>query len=194
MRIAALIGSALLLFSLVACGGVAEPAIEPELVPVPLKAEDTPVPVSFRVPDLGIDTNLIDLGRDAKTGELETPDVHTPMVAGWYHEGYRPGEPGPAVIAAHVDGEVNGRKGSPGLFLKLHTLKPGADIFVKRADGTEVHFKVSKVDSIPKVECCERIYQANDKPQLRLVTCGGDFDHSARSYKNNIVAWADLVA
>ncbi len=28
---------------------------------------------------------------------------------------------------------------------------------------------------------------------LRLITCGGEFDRQARSYDDNIVAFADLV-
>jgi hypothetical protein len=33
-----------------------------------------------------------------------------------------------------------------------------------------------------------------DHAGLRLITCGGSFDRQARSYDDNIVVFADLVA
>ena len=34
------------------------------------------------------------------------------------------------------------------------------------------------------------VYGPDDHPTLRLVTCGGDFDRSARSYESNLVVYA----
>lgn len=33
-----------------------------------------------------------------------------------------------------------------------------------------------------------------DHPGLRLITCGGPFDHAAHSYQDNVIVFADLVA
>lgn len=56
-----------------------------------------PLPVRVRIPDLGIDTQLIELGL-TEDGALEVPADFS--VGGWYTGGPRPGENGPAVIAA----------------------------------------------------------------------------------------------
>jgi hypothetical protein len=51
------------------------------------------------------------------------------------------------VIVAHVDGA-----GRPGLFARLHEVKPGAEITVTRDDGSTVTFKAVKVEQFPKLE------------------------------------------
>jgi hypothetical protein len=38
------------------------------------------------------------------------------------------------------------------------------------------------------------VFGNTTKPQLRLITCGGVFDHAAHSYKDNIVVYANLVS
>jgi hypothetical protein len=38
------------------------------------------------------------------------------------------------------------------------------------------------------------VYGNLDHAGLRVITCGGAFDHRARSYVDNIVVFADLVA
>src|SRR5918997_6984048 len=58
------------------------------------------VPVRLRIPAVGIDTALQSLGRNAD-GTVAVPT--DPEVAGWYAEGPRPGQQGPAVILGHVD-------------------------------------------------------------------------------------------
>jgi hypothetical protein len=133
---------------------------------------------------------------------LEVPPVEQPMQAGWYAgadpakpgDEVEPGEPGPAVIAAHVDGVVDGRKGQPGLFYKLREVAPGSEVLIDRADGSQLKFVVERVehhdkDSFPSHE----VYGATPGPELRLITCGGSFDHEARSYRENIVAFARLA-
>jgi len=37
-----------------------------------------------------------------------------------------------------------------------------------------------------------KVYGDLDHPGLRVITCGGSFDHAARSYVDNIVVYADL--
>ncbi len=37
------------------------------------------------------------------------------------------------------------------------------------------------------------VYGNLDHPGLRLITCGGSFDQQAGSYRDDIVAFADLI-
>jgi hypothetical protein len=39
-----------------------------------------------------------------------------------------------------------------------------------------------------------QVYGNTDHAALRLITCGGTFDPSARSYEDNVVAYASLVS
>jgi LPXTG-site transpeptidase (sortase) family protein len=109
--------------------------------------------------------------------------------AGWFTRGPVPGETGPAVIAGHVD-SADG----PAVFFRLAELEDGDDVLVDRADGTTVRFTVTSVDRYPKDEFpTEQVYGPTPRAELRLITCGGEFDADARSYRDNVVVSAVLA-
>ena len=140
-------------------------------------------PIRVQVPTIGVDSGLMDLGLQ-DDGTLQVPPDGTS--AGWYVEAPTPGELGPAVIAAHVDWE-----GVPGVFYRLRDLTPGAEISVLREDGTTAVFVVTSVEQFAKDEFpTQTVYGDIDHAGLRLITCGGSFDSSARSYVDNIVVFA----
>jgi sortase (surface protein transpeptidase) len=140
------------------------------------------VPVRIRIPALHLDTPLKRLGRDAD-GAIAVPA--SPSDAGWYEEGPRPGQPGPAVILGHVD-SVDG----PGVFFHLYELSPGAVVYVDRADGSIISFRVGTVARVPKTKFpTDQVYSPTLEPALQLVTCGGDFNPHARSYLDNVIVY-----
>jgi Sortase domain len=144
-------------------------------------------PVTLDVPKIGVHTTgLVDLGL-TRAGALEVPK--DAVTAGWYRLGPVPGEPGPAVIAAHVNyAKV------PGVFSRLHETAVGDTATVTRADGRTVRFTVYRVERFPKNAFPTKdVYGNTDGPELRLVTCGGDFDRAAHSYRDNIVVYARLA-
>ena len=62
---------------------------------------------------------------------------------------------------------------------------------MKRADGTIAVFEVTEVqmyakDAFPTAA----VYGAVPDPELRLITCGGTFDYTTRSYLSNTVVYA----
>jgi Sortase domain len=139
-------------------------------------------PVRLRIPALHVNSTLDRLPRLAD-GTVAVPG--TPDVAGWYEDGPRPGQPGPAVILGHVDS----RKG-PGIFFYLDQLKPGADVYVDRADGSTVGFRVTGVSRVPKTQFpTDLVYSPTLEPSLQLITCGGSFDYHARSYRDNVIVY-----
>jgi Sortase domain len=154
--------------------------------PAPRAGRPVAAPVLLIIPAIGVDTGLesLDLLPD---GTLEPP--HEWGVAGWYADGVRPGEPGPAVIAGHVD-SVNG----PAVFYRLHDLRIGATVLVRTRDDTMLRFVVDTVRRYPKTQFpTAAVYGPTPLPELRLVTCTGEFDWSARSYLDNLVVSARLV-
>jgi hypothetical protein len=164
--------------------------------PVPVLPTVTPAPAAVGVlpasppqrlviPSISVDTGLIDLGL-RPDGTMEVPaDGST---AGWYVHSPTPGERGPAVLAAHVDWQ-----GDKGVFYDLRRTEPGDPIRVLRADGSTAAFTVQRVERYPKDDFpTEKVYGDVDSAQLRLITCGGEFDSAARSYRDNVVVYAVL--
>ena len=176
---------------LLACcsGGAATPA--PPSGPPPAAAVVAPplaaaAPVRVRIPALDVDSALVGLGLHAD-GTLQVPADGS--VAGWFTGAPTPGERGPAVIAAHVDWDH-----APGVFFHLRDLEPGDEVLVDRADGSTARFVVLGVEQYPKDAFpTERVYGDIDHSGLRLITCGGDFDRAARSYRDNVVVYAGLA-
>jgi Sortase domain len=145
-----------------------------------------PVPVRLRIPAAHVDTALQSLGRNAD-GTIAVPS--DPAVAGWYAQGPRPGQPGPAVILGHVDSATG-----PAVFFRLDRLSPGDAITVDSADGSTRSFRVTGVTRVPKNQFpTDLVYLPTLQPVLRLVTCGGSFDRAAHSYRDNVIVFADLT-
>ena len=71
-------------------------------------------------------------------------------------------------------------------------LAPGAEVRVDRADGSTIDFRVTAVQRVPKADFpTERVYGPTLEPSLRLVTCGGSFDRARRSYRDNVIVYAE---
>jgi hypothetical protein len=143
-------------------------------------------PVALVIPSIGVRTRLIRLGRTA-AGTLQVPT--TTAVAGWYAGSPRPGEIGSAVIAGHVDSRLG-----PGVFFRLRLLHHGCLIYVRRADRRIIVFRVTAVRLYGKGEFpTASVYGPVPQAELRLITCGGVFDHSLESYLSNVVVYAVAV-
>jgi hypothetical protein len=166
----------------------------PPTVPAPAQAPAAPAPavaepVSVGIPTIDVTSQLmrLDLNDD---GSVEVPPLEPDDRAGWYQRGPAPGAIGPAVILGHVDSAEHG----PGVFFDLGALAPGDEVTVSRADGTVAVFAVDRVERHPKDAFPTiAVYGNTDDAQLRLITCGGDFDSGARSYEDNVIAFATLV-
>ncbi|MGW3602645.1 class F sortase [Micromonospora sp. NPDC005161] len=139
-------------------------------------------PTRVRVPRIGVDSALTVLGLD-RAGTLIPPtDFDT---AGWYGGGPAPGDTGPAVLAGHLDS----RRG-PAVFARLGELRPGDRVEVWRG-RQRLSFRVTgslrtRKDRFPTAV----VYGPTPGPELRLVTCGGDFDRRRGHYRDNVVVFA----
>jgi sortase (surface protein transpeptidase) len=80
------------------------------------------------------------------------------------------------------------------VFARLATVRKGARIRVDRADGTTVTFRVTSVSRVPKTRFpTDLVYAPTLDPSLRLVTCGGGFDRTRESYRDNVIAFAEPI-
>ena len=144
-------------------------------------------PVELIIPKLNLNTDFeVPLGLQTDNS-IEVPDSYTSV--GWYKFGPTPGEVGPAVILGHVDSFEG-----PAVFFSLGQLEVGDDIFVKRADGSTAHFKVSEMErNLQSAFPTAKVYGDINHAGLRLVTCSGSFDKGQQRYSHNLVVYAKLV-
>ena len=165
-------------------GPAGQPGVAPAGSVPPLQSS---VPVRVQIPAIAVDSALTGLGLQ-HDGTMQTPPAGFP--AGWYTGAPTPGQLGPAIIAGHVDWA-----GHPGVFYNLRDLKPGDRVVVARTDGRVAVFRVSRVEEFTKDAFpTGAVYGNIDHAALRLITCGASFDQQAASYRDNIVAFADLVS
>jgi LPXTG-site transpeptidase (sortase) family protein len=151
--------------------------------PPPLDPGD---PVRVTIPAIGVDAPLVPVGLRAD-GAMETPDFGH---AAWYRPGPRPGEPGPAVLVAHVDARDKG----PDVFNRLRDLRPGDQVTVHYSESVRT-FTVTDTERAAKTALpTTRIWPSTTDPVLRLITCGGAFDRAAGSYLDNVIVYADRLA
>lgn len=148
------------------------------------------VPVRLEIPAIGVDTPVSQLGL-AADGTVQVPPIEAHAPAGWYRLGAAPGQVGPAVILAHV---TVGRFGD-GVFVHLKRLRPGDRAVVRLRDGAVAVFAVTAVRTVAKADFpTHAVYGAVDRPELRLITCGGPRDPSGTGYLDNVVVYAALTS
>jgi hypothetical protein len=141
------------------------------------------VPARLAIPAIGVDAAVEQVGINAN-GSMGTPG--NPRDTAWFAPGVRPGQPGNAVIAGHVDYAGIG----PVVFWYLRTLKPGAEVWVTADDGARRRFLVQSIEVFPADAApLDRIFGATDDANLNLISCIGDFDPASRSYNNRIVVF-----
>jgi len=162
------------------------PVVEVVPPPVPEPAPTVPppgVPTRILIPALGIDDPVIPVGLE-EDGAMEVPPAE---LAGWYRYGTAPGsDRGSAVIAAHVDHEDQ-----PGVFLELARLEVDSEVTVIDDAGVASSYRVIERWQVDKdLLPVDELFRSGGDPVLTLITCGGAFDRSARSYDDNIVVRA----
>lgn len=154
----------------------------PPAAAVPTTAVPRPAPVSLTIERLGLAASPVTPVGVEADGAMEVPAADQ---VGWYRYGARPGGPGSAVLAAHVAYD-----GVDGVFRHLADLRAGDGVVVGYADGSSRRFAVTGVERVPKSDLPPATWARDGAPRLVLITCGGEFDAEARSYEDNVVAYA----
>ncbi|MEU9180736.1 class F sortase [Streptomyces sp. NPDC048550] len=200
---AALLGP-LALAALTGCGGApAAPTPPPHIAaataPAPAAASSAgaaaapaaPLPASepvrVRIPAAGVDAGpLLELGL-AANGTVEVPSVADGNRIGWYTKAVTPGETGPAVLIGHFD-----TARGPAVLRNVSKIRTGDEITVSRADGTTAVFRVRELEQVDKKNFpTAKVYGNTARPELRVITCGGEITEGHRP--DNIIVYADLV-
>ncbi|MFI8520323.1 class F sortase [Streptomyces sp. NPDC085481] len=144
-------------------------------------------PTRLTIPSAGVDAGpVLRLGLDAGQ-ELQVPSVEQAGQPGWYTGSVTPGERGAAVLVAHYD-----TARGPALLRNVAEIKAGDLMEVGRADGSTARFAVREIQQVDKKDFpTNKVYGKTDRPELRLITCGGPVRDGHRT--DNIILFADLV-
>ncbi|WP_299534511.1 class F sortase [uncultured Streptomyces sp.] len=145
-----------------------------------------PAPVRLLVPAIGVDTAVMRLGL-APDGTVEVPPMEAHDVAGWYRHSPAPGRTGPSVLLGHA---TVGSYGD-GVFRHLARLHRGDHVDVRLEGGASVVFAVTSVRTVAKTGFpTDDVYGNVDRPELRLITCGGP--RTGQGYRDNVIVFAGL--
>lgn len=165
-------------------------ATHPHSAPPSAVQKPVALPTAVSIPAIGVSHSLATVGLNPD-GTLQVPPLSDVSVPAWYSGGPRPGAPGPAIIVGHVDSATSGR----GVFFDLGALHIGDEVDVARADGTTARFRVTSVTSVPKTAFpTSAVYGNTPDPELRVITCGGQFDRKTGHYLSNTIVFATLIA
>lgn len=145
-------------------------------------------PLQVRIGTIAVDAPVVPVGLEPD-GAMEIPERVAEI--GWYDPdglGVLPGATGTAVLAGHVDSRSQGR----GALYDLRDLRTGETIELDLADGSTQGWRITEVIQYPKdVIPLEEIFTWSGASRLAIITCGGEFDRTARSYTDNIVVYAE---
>jgi sortase (surface protein transpeptidase) len=146
-------------------------------------------PVRVRIPSIGVDApvELVGLTSDRA---MDVPKTWANV--GWYRDGYRPGEPGNAVLAGHLDTN----SGGPAVFWSLDKLQPGDEVIVDYANGDGYTFAVEGQETYEydaQGPIIDRIFGESLTADLNLVTCDGAWDHGQATYSHRLVVFCTLL-
>lgn len=143
-------------------------------------------PVELYIPKIGVQAPIESVGLDSE-GRMDVPKVAAN--AGWFNQGYKPGEKGNAVIAGHLDSET----GAPAIFWNLSQLNSGDEIVVKDEFGNNLRYVVTgKQTFVFNKVPLDEIFGGSDKSKLNLITCDGTFDYTSRNYSQRMVVYSEL--
>ncbi|MGI5837208.1 MAG: sortase domain-bontaining protein [Chloroflexota bacterium] len=142
-------------------------------------------PKLLRLPTVGIEAAFEFVGLTPE-GAMDTPK--NPDKVAWYQFGPRPGQPGNAVIAGHVDwaGKVRA-------FWWLNRLEPGDVVEIIDQKDNSYSFVIKRKQLYDASTApVQEIFAGSGAPEITLITCGGVFDHRTRQYLSRLVVRAAL--
>lgn len=138
------------------------------------------VPARLRIPSLGITATVETAGIKAD-GTMGTPQNFDNVA--WYSPGAKPGAPGSAVFAGHVNNALL----KAGVFEHLSLISVGAYITVEDSAGKSLVYRVSSVDQYPANAATDVLFATSGPSQIVLVTCDGVWVPSARTFDKRLV-------
>ncbi len=143
-------------------------------------------PVRICIPTVHLSAKVIPVGLQSD-GRLGVPK--SSEVAGYFEDGVKPGEPGNALIAGHVD-DYKG----PGIFYPLKKLKPDSLVILFDAKQNVLVYRVEHVEQyFTKQAPLDRIFGDTNEYRLNLITCTGIYNRDKKEHEQRLVVYTRLV-
>lgn len=151
-----------------------------------LKADTEGItPSTIEIPALDINTDIEKVGT-LKNGQMGVPKGMDTV--GWFGDGAKPGSPGNAVMAGHVDSKTG-----PAVFYKLEDLDKGDEVIVKDKDGKTLTFEVTGKEKYDRKNApVDKIFDYSYGSKLNLITCTGNFNREEGTHEERLVVYTEL--
>ncbi len=144
------------------------------------------IPTTVSIPSIGVETEIESVAMDEK-GRMDVPEDADNT--SWFNPGYRPGQPGNAVLAGHFDKE----DGSPAVFWDIKKLQIGDKIEITDDKGEKKTFSVTRVEQYPYDSFpIQEVFGESSTSMLNLITCQGEWDEKAKNYSDRMVVYSEL--
>ena len=142
-------------------------------------------PIIIDIPSLNISTQIEPVGINPNNGSMAVPSSY--YTVAWFEPGFRPGEPGRAVLAGHYDNSL----GLDGVFKNLDRINIADEIILYDEQGNQQVYVVDGVTEVPyNLEDVSGIFGPADKPRISVITCGGSWIGDYRTYDKRTVVSA----
>jgi sortase (surface protein transpeptidase) len=141
-------------------------------------------PAAVRIPAIAVDAPVLAVGV-GPDGALIVPE--SVLDVGWYQGSSTPGSAGVTLLTSHLDTRSQGR----GVFAGLVELAVGDVIELEDARGAVSSWRVVAREQRRKTDLPPELFARTGAPLVALVTCGGPFDQTTRSYRDNVIVWAE---
>ncbi|MBN3553833.1 class F sortase [Fictibacillus nanhaiensis] len=153
-----------------------------------LKADTEGItPSTIEIPALEINTEIEKVGT-LKNGQMGVPKGMDTV--GWFGDGAKPGSPGNAVMAGHVDSKTG-----PAVFYKLEDLEKGDEVIVKDKEGKTLTFEVTGKEKYDRKNApVDKIFDYSYGSKLNLITCTGNFNRDEGTHEERLVIYTELKA
>jgi LPXTG-site transpeptidase (sortase) family protein len=164
--------------------GSLEDILGQQAIPYPVgeRPPSGPPPVHIRIPEIGVDANVVQMGLGADRFP-EVPDSGSDVA--WYTFSAPPGAGSNAVFSGHVDW-IYRDLAQQGVFYRLRELDIGDAISVDLDDGSTKQYRVTGNVAVdyndPNVL---EVMGPTEVDVLTLITCGGSWVRDASAFGGN---------
>lgn len=150
-------------------------------------ATSTPMaPTQLSIPSIGVKANVEKVGKKSD-GSMATPAKFDDVA--WYGLGSKPGEPGNAVIAGHVNNALT----TSGVFEHLGSVKLGDSVSVSDAGDHILTYQVTDIEEYAENSApIAAIFATTGPSRLVLITCDGEWLSKDKTFSKRLVVFASL--
>ena len=143
-------------------------------------------PKKIKIGKIAVDAFVQQAGVDQNKAVAVPNNVH---LASWFTESVRPGQLGLSIIDGHVSGPT-----VDGVFKNLNKLAKDDTFEIEQGNGVVLKYKVVEKVELKVAESAAYLFSQKPeiKSQLNLITCGGQYDRTAKQFVNRVIVAASL--